>query len=93
MTIMWTVLASLMDNHHDNTSGHLLELWMNGPYMVSTVLVPVSILKSKLEVHRRLSIKIISVILRVEMDFNTFSILMIHSGTVRDVGVPVLAAN
>ncbi len=52
-TIVLTALVSHTDNNHNNTSGHLLQLWMNWPHLVPTVLIPVSILKSKLKVHHR----------------------------------------
>ena len=87
------VSVSPMGNHHDNTSGHLLEQWKNkAVIMISFVNAPNHTILI-LEQAPFLWARTTSVTLETEGIFSLTSILMIYSGMVRDVGVPALAVS
>ena len=91
MISMWMVLVLHMDSYHGNTFGHLLQPQMKLEHR--SLYVPVLDQTSPTqELYLPSLAKTTSVRLEAEIDFKNFSMLMIHSGMVRDVGVPVLAA-
>ena len=81
-----------MDSRLVRKSGHLLMQLMKLDLMVMCVLAQ-DLTLTTLELYLPSSVKTTSVKLEADKNVDLSSTLMIHSGMVRDAGVPVLAVS